>query len=188
MSSFENSWRCKGSFGSCNDVTDSATWENQPLMVCSMGSNMTTQRDRCSVTTQFTWNQLELRLQMNTWVSSWSKKLSTITGEAPRCQQNHSIRIWSSLTWWSWSAIPLMKGRRLSTWKAWSMDTYQLRYALVRVANKFGKGFADRILCLRPDWIPTKLCKPIRIKKPRDFRDEDSFIWLLTNSQHVRYH
>ena len=50
------------------------------------------------------------------------------------------------------------------------------RYALVRVANKFGKGFADRILCLRPDWIPTKLCKSIRIKKPRDFRDEDSFI------------
>ena len=32
------------------------------------------------------------------------------------------------------------------------------RYAPVGIgANNFGKGFTDRILCLRPDWIPFKL-------------------------------
>jgi hypothetical protein len=48
-------------------------------------------------------------------------------------------------------------------------------YALVGVAaNNLGKGLADRILCLRPVWIPFKLSKSI--KQPRDFQDEDDFI------------
>ena len=82
-----------------------------------------------------------------------------------------------------------MKSRRLSTFKAWSMDIYHfsdmprlgLRHIILE-KDSLTESFVWDLTG------PPSSYENQSSKKPRDFWDGYSFIWLLTNRQHVRHH
>ena len=148
------------------------------------------------------------RLLSRTWVQTWPRKETGVlsqcglleTSLSSSCKwalgfqpdkkpsSEASKKLEFGVGWHDFLDPPFLGHCQLSIWEGLKYGYLPVQlYTLVGVAaNNLGKGLADRFLCLRPVWIPFKLSKSI--KQPRDFQDEDDFIWLLTNSRHVRHH